>query len=340
MPEPFSSAQLSTVDRSHVYRAYRDWPKLAKQGSEVEPELPQGKFKRVVMLGMGGSAAGGDIVAGWLRSTGIGEMAVCKGYIPFLDMSGSLAIACSASGQTAETIMMMKKAMERGAKLVSVSTGGTVKEAALAAGVSHIEMPQALAPRYALPFTIFATLAITNKVLGLGCEEEAADALSEMTAVSTRIDIDSPLTANPSKGLASRLLSKTPAIYASTVTRGAAVRFKNVLNENAKKHAVVDVIPELFHNEVETWEHEAGFVPVFLRHQLEEVADGRRTDTMAQMLSDLGRDPISFKGSGRTGLAQLVSMVYELDMASYYVAVELGRDPLPTKLLDKLKQAG
>jgi hypothetical protein len=39
-------------------------------------------------------------------------------------------------------------------------------------------------------------------------------------------------------------------------------------------------------------------------------------------------------------LSQLMSMTYRLDLASYYLAVALGRDPLPTSLLWQLKDSG
>jgi hypothetical protein len=44
-------------------------------------------------------------------------------------------------------------------------------------------------------------------------------------------------------------------------------------------------------------------------------------------------------GKGPTGFAELLAMVYELDMAAYYAAIGLGRDPLPTLLIDELKRA-
>jgi hypothetical protein len=31
-------------------------------------------------------------------------------------------------------------------------------------------------------------------------------------------------------------------------------------------------------------------------------------------------------------------MVYHLDMTTYYAAIALGRDPLPTNLIDELKR--
>lgn len=338
MADQFSLSRINKVDKSKVYAVYRSWPDLALQGFDSRAPLGGRRFKRVLVLGMGGSAAGGDIVAGWLRATRLGEMWVCKGYISFLDLKDTLAIACSVSGNTDETVSMMKIAASRGATIVSISSGGRVGEESERSGYPHIRMPPVLAPRFNLPFIVFSCLSVANQALGVGCEVEAAAAIRGMRSVAKEFDTDSPAARNGAKRIARAMLGKTPAIYGTTVTRGAAVRFKNVLNENAKKHALVDVMPEMFHNEVETWEHPNGhFLPVLLRHSLEEASDRRRADSLTKILARLGRGPVTVRGEGKSSLEELATMVYELDMASYYVAVGLGRDPLPTKLIEELK---
>jgi glucose/mannose-6-phosphate isomerase len=340
LTDPFSLSQTNKIDRGKVYAAYREWPKLARQGLEIDYQPPKKKFWRVVVLGMGGSAAGGDILTGWVRARGTGEMDICKGHIPFHELSDSLAIVYSASGQTKETIAMLKTAVERSATVVSISSGGRIMELSASLGVPHVKMPQVLAPRYMLPYVLFSCFAIANGALELGCEAQADDAIREMKSLSAEVAVGRGIPKNRAKKLAAHLLSRTPAIYGTTVTRGAAVRFKNALNENAKTHALVDVIPELFHNEIESWQyHNRSFVPVFLRHSLEEETERERTDAMMKILTRLGRQPIECRGRGSTSFAELATLVYELDVASYYMAIGLGRDPLPTKLLDELKNS-
>jgi glucose/mannose-6-phosphate isomerase len=338
LPATLSPSQPKTNAKA-VYKAYGEWPKLAQLGLRIDFDPPKKKFWRVVVMGMGGSASGGDILTGWIRAKGTGEMSVCKGHVPFHDMSDTFAIVYSVSGQTKETVEMLKTAVERNATVVSISSGGKVLELSEKLGVPHLAMPPVLAPRYVLPFVLFSCFAITNKALDLGSASEATQAISEMKALWTRLDTGSPRT-NGARGLADRLRRKIPVIYGTTVTRGAAIRFKNALNENAKQHALMDVIPEAFHNEVESWQFPSSeFVPIFLRHSLEEEYVRARVDSMIALLSRMRRNPVEFRGRGRSSFAELVTMVYELDLASYYLAVDLGRDPLSTKLIDALKNA-
>ena len=312
---------------------------MARSGFDVELNVPHTGFRKAYVLGMGGSAAGGDIIASWLSDSSEFEVATFKGGLPIGSMSDVLAIACSASGRTTETVEMMETAVQRGATTVSISSGGKLMEVSERLGVPHIMMPEVVASRYMLPFIIFSCLSVVNKGLGLDCEDEAENAFKEMEAEGRSVGINTSASENPSKQLAQSILHKTPVIYGSRSTRGAGVRFKNLLNENAKRHAIFDGLPDAFHNEIEAWEDPSvEFAPVLLRHSAETERDRAGADFMVKILSELKMNPIEVRGRGESSLAQLVTMVYRLDMASYYVAIGTGQDPFPTRLMDRLRE--
>jgi len=341
MTELFSSAQANEVDKVGVHEAYERWPSLAREGFEVKVELDDIKVNRAFVLAMGGSASGGDIISGWLSDRPGVEVAVFKGQLPIGDLRGTISVACSASGQTEETIQMLRTAVQRHANVISISGGGKLREVSASLGVPHIDMPRGVAPRYMLPFIIFSTLAVLNRGLGLQCEEEAKSAISAMEAEGKGIGLAVPTSENGAKRLALTLLEKTPCIYGARVTRGVGIRFKNVLNENSKKHAHFDGIPDAFHNEIEAWQDPSvDFAPVFLRHSSEGERDRQRADIMFDILSKAGKNPVEVRGRVGPSLGQLVSMVYRLDVASYYTAIGLGRNPFPTDLIDALKRSG
>ncbi len=340
METDFSSSAIARVDSGGIRDAYRSWPSLAEKGAEVTVRLRQGEFRRVLFLGVGGSASAGDIISGWMSIRHRLPFSVHKGYIPERDLRNTLAIACSASGETKETLQMTEWAIERGAYVVSLSSGGKLAALSKKKGIPHVELPEIVAPRYVLPFLLFATISLLKREFELvGVEQEIEDAIREMRELVGRVDISVPMARNESKQLATALLKPTPKIYGSTVTRGAALRFKNVLNENAKKHASVDIAPELFHNEIEAWEGGGeGFLPIFLRHPKEPPSERRRLEAMIGVIAETGVRPLQASGRGRTDLAHLLTLVYKLDFASYYAAIGRGIDPLPTRLLDKVKR--
>jgi bifunctional phosphoglucose/phosphomannose isomerase len=339
LTDPFSKTRASQIDTHSVYKTYDRWPALARAGLGAEVDLPRGRFRRACFLGMGGSAAGGDIVAGWLTNRPGIDVVVYKGHLPSRNMSDTLAVACSASGTTIETIEMLQTVVKQGATAVSISGGGRLMEVSKRLHVPHIKMPRVVAPRYMLPFIIFACVSIVDAGMSLNSGKETRGSVAEMTGEGAQINLDVPIRENPSKQLASMILARTPSIYGDMTVRGVGNRFKNVLNENSKKHAQFDGIPDAFHNEIEAWEDpRTDFVPVFLRHSRERAIDSEREDKMARILTESGKSPIQVIGRGKATLSQLVTMAYRLDMVSYYVALGLGRDPFPTALIDKLKK--
>lgn len=339
MADPYSEEVSEQVDRHGVLKTYERWPSLAQQGFELKPGVSKAGFTRGCVMGMGGSAAGGDIISSWLAAKGGPEVSVFKGTVPVEDMTGILGVACSASGQTEETIAMMKTALKRGATVVSLSAGGRLMRVSEEMGIPHMMMPEVVAPRYMLPFIVFASMAVFDAGMGLGCVAEAKDAISELESEWKAVSPSVPLRDNAAKKLAELARERTPVIYGSRVTRGAGIRFKNVLNENSKRHAHFDGLPDAFHNEIEAWEDPAtGYMPIFLRHRSEAQWDRTRSDSMVRILQELGRKPVEVRGRGETDLAELATMVYRLDMASYYLSVALRRDPFPTALIDRLKR--
>jgi glucose/mannose-6-phosphate isomerase len=318
---------------------YMGWPGLAEEGFRSDFEVSRGGFKGACVLGMGGSADGGDILAGWLSRRRDVRFSVHKGNLRAADMRGVLAIACSASGETLETISMMKTAAAARATVVCISSGGRLEREAVSLGLQHVRMPKVTGPRYMLPFLVFSCLSAADKALGLGAGDEAHESIASMKKMSGLLGVRAPFSKNRAMQLAEKLLNKTPAILGDSVTLGVGTRFKNALNENSKKHAYFDMMPDLFHNEIEAWEGKGGaFLPVFLRHSAEEPGDSSRADRMSRLLTGLGKKPVEVRGDGVSLLSQLMTMVYHLDMASYYTAIGLGTDPLPTRLMDRLKQ--
>jgi len=338
--DPFITKRAKLADSMNVARAFSEWPELAEKGSSIALHLKPGNFRKILVLGMGGSAAAGDILAGWLHYERGVEVEVCKGVLANRDLSGCFAIACSASGNTEETLTMMENASRLGASIVSMSFGGKLAVRSKAMRIPHVQMPQVLAPRFMLPFMVFASIKLIDSVLDYDSAGQVAKTIKAMRDAQGRISSDVPLGKNPSKRLGLRLMAQTPSIYGTRATRGPGIRFKNEINENAKRHAYYEEMPELFHNEIQAWQgREKEFFPLFLRDGSESKRESRLADTFFEMLSSLNLRPVSVIGSGDFLLSRLITMLYELELASYYAAVGAGRDPFPTPLIMKLKNS-
>jgi glucose/mannose-6-phosphate isomerase len=253
-------------------------------------------------------------------------------------MRNTLVIACSFSGNTFETINMAYLSIKRNAKLLALSHGGILQRKSKEWGVEHIKMPKTVAPRYVLPFNIFAITKIVSSVYSINAEKEIKDSLEWMQKVRINISTESDIKNNTAIKLAESILKKVAKIYGDRITCGVATRFKNSINENAKRPACFETMPEAFHNDVVSWENGSSiFIPVILRHKDEDKDEKKRIDKFTSLLKDI-TNPLEVRGKGKKLLSELVTMTYLLDYASYYLAILSGTDPLPTKMIDVMRR--
>ena len=305
------------------------------------PSLPR-RPEHLVVCGMGGSAIGGDLLAGYLAPTLPIPVTVVRGYeVPAFVGPRSLVIAVSYSGSTEETLAAVAQAEHAGAPIFAITSGGQLAEAARRSGVV---VPGGLPPRAALGYLLMPALAALEH-LGLtgphGREvDEAAGVLEEIAAEAGP---GIAASRNPAKRLAEQLLGKIPAVYASSPWLAAAARrWKCQFNENSKTLATWDAFPELNHNETVGWGAPpalAGLVAVVV---LLDGTEPARTLRRVQLTSDLAFHPaggahqVRARGAGR--LARLLSLVLMGDLISIYLAYLRGIDPTPVEIIDVIKQ--
>jgi glucose/mannose-6-phosphate isomerase len=332
---------IAAADPKKVYELYESWPDRAEDTLKQKVDFTPKKFDRIAYLAVGGSATAGDIISDWMLSSGGVEVSVFRGGLPKLRLDGTLVIICSTSGDTVETLKMAEAVGGSPAQIVTISHGGKLKEIAERQGLPHVEIGLAKAPRYSLPYSLFASVAVLRAASLLqGIEWELDDSISTMKLVRDTIRIEKATPDNPAKKVALALDDKQPCIYASSVTKSVARRFKNSLNENAKVHARFDSAPDIFHNEVEAWESgDASQQPVILRRQNDPPLESRVFGTFDALLRARGRNPLGVDGTGKGNLSQLMSLCYTLDFASYYVAILNGTEPFGIPLIDEMKRS-
>jgi len=129
-------------------------------------------------------------------------------------------------------------------------------------------------------------------------------------------------------------------VYGGPLTATAAYRFKTDLEENAKVLAIAGAIPEMNHNEIETW-HGPGARArhlILLREEGERPEIARRFTLVREMVEPVagGVSELWARGSGR--LARILSLAYASTWVSFYVAMLHGEDPWPVPRLEQVKR--
>jgi glucose/mannose-6-phosphate isomerase len=296
----------------------------------------------VVITGMGGSGIAGDVTAAVAAEAGFPlPVVVHKGYgVPPFVGPRSLVVACSYSGGTEETLSAAEAALDRGARLFAVTSGGALGDTAAAAGAPVVRIPGGGMPRHGLGWLAVPVL------VGLGLDadlDETVEVQGELAAAAAR---DVPSAENPAKQLALRLASgSVPVAWgARGIGQVAAYRLKCQLNENAKVPAFWAELPELDHNEIVGLQEPsplAGNLGLVLFR--DPAGEHPRVATRFQVTEDLVGPRFAWMAEvaarGRSPLARLASLLLLADLGSVYTALELGHDPTPIPSIDRLKRA-
>lgn len=301
------------------------------------------KPREVLILGMGGSAIGGDLLADWASGSIGVPLAICRDYhIPLYAGSESLVIAVSYSGDTEETLSSFIEAVGRGCMVVAVTSGGILRDLCKRMGVPIVELPGGMVPRSAIAYLFFPLIVILEKFgLVSGIERELQEAIEILRRIRDEIVPEVPITRNQSKRLAATLCDSIPVIYGDCHSRGIALRSRTQINENSKLLALSGFLPEIDHNDVMGWEapveYARRFSVVFLRTADDLKEMELRADLTRDLISNKARRVVEVFPEGNTLLAKMLSVMYIVDVASIYLAVLNGVDPLSMKSITALK---
>jgi len=299
---------------------------------------------RVVILGMGGSAIGGDLLNSLASLESKTPISVSRDYnLPQFVDSKTLAIASSYSGMTEETLSAFNQALATPAKKLVITTGGKLKAIAEQNKIPVLTIDYKAPPRAALAHSFVTLLGICQN---LGVVSDKSNDVAEMAQVlrdlQTTIDENRPLQSNPAKQLATKLRSHLAVIYGAGFVSTAAQRWKTQINENSKAWAFYEILPELNHNATVGYEFPADFAErlfvVFLRSPRLNPRTLVRYKLTAEMLSNAKVSYEIVDARGESALSQMMSLVYFGDWVSYYLALLNETDPSPVKIIDFLKK--
>jgi len=302
------------------------------------------EVNRIVILGMGGSAIGGDLLRTLVSEECPVPILVCREYdVPAFVDNRTLVIASSYSGGTEETLAAFAMAREQGAKLVAVTTGGKLATMAEAGDVPVLRFSYNAQPRAALGHSFIPLLSILCQLGLVGdCELEIEKAAKSLEDLRSLIDESIPSVQNPAKQLAATLHGRLPVVYGAGLLTEAARRWKGQFNENSKAWAFYEAIPELNHNAVVGYEfppeYAGKIVVVFLRSNLLHPRTLVRYEVTQQLLQRAGvrYEVVEARGEGR--LSQVLTTVHYGDFVSYYLALLYDVDPTPVSTINFLKE--
>jgi len=300
----------------------------------------------IVVLGMGGSAIAGDVLAAVGSSLPV-PIIVIRGYrTPAFVGPRTLVFAMSYSGNTEETLSMARGAFKCGAPVVTVSCGGALDTLAAEHGGVRIPCPTGLMPRAAIG-ALVAPLFVSLFRIGMYPEAHAllVTAQEQLARRREQCRADVEGTKNPARELA-RLIGRTiPVVHGGGALGGvAARRWKSDVNENAKAPAFWGAYPEANHNEICGWGQHGDVTRqiltlVQLRHGYEHPRLAKQITIAREIVEEVFVQVLDVEAQGESRLAQLLDLMYLGTWTSTYLALDNDVDPGPIDAIAQLKAA-
>jgi glucose/mannose-6-phosphate isomerase len=340
-------AVTARIDASNMLGRIREMPRqlaLARQIAGAAP-LPEayGEPSAILVLAMGGSAIGAELVAGVAGPRLKVPLTVHRDYdLPGWAGDGTLVIAASHSGETVETLRAAAEARRRGLHLVVISTGGELGREATAAGTPFLRYEAPGQPRAAIGFGVglmhelLTRAGLIAEPDSLGPAVEALESLLERNAPGIET------TANPAKELAWAVFGRIPVIYGAGPMAPVAHRWKTQINENAKAWASFEAMPEANHNAIEgsinPRELSDAVYVIQLRDPNEPAEITDRYRVVEELLGERATNRSVAWAEGPTALARVLTQVAFGDLVSVYLAILYQTDPTPVTLLAMLKE--
>ncbi len=336
------TAALARIDAHDTRTVLTDFPAQCRAavGLALSPSGALPRPRMVIVAGMGGSAAGGDLLAACAAERLDVPVLVHRGYgLPALAGPADLVIALSYSGDTVETLSAATTGLERGCRVVAITAGGRLAALARRHRLTSVTLPAGLMPRMALGYLFFPMLAVLRAAdLMVVKDAEVEEALGGLEALTRELVPALSASANEAKRLALALGPRLPIIYGGPVTGPVAYRWKTDIEENAKRFAVAGVLPELNHNEIEVW---GTPIPhalhvVLLRDVHEDAEIGRRFTLVRELLAPSTAVSEAWT-RGTSSLARRLSLIALGQWTSFYLAVLHGLDPWAVPVLESFK---
>jgi len=327
---------IEKYDSQKMYKIYDDWPEIAQNSFESEQKsINFDDISHIIFAGMGGSGAIGDIFESILSKSKI-HVNVVKGYVlPKTVDSKTLVIVVSVSGDTAETLSILKSAKKLNCKMMVFSSNGKMLEFCIKNNIQHRIVTKYHSPRASFTSYLYTILKVLHSTLEIK-QEDILESIKELKNTSKKINSKNLTESNPSLMLA-KWITGIPMIYYSFGLKSACIRFKNSLNENSKMHVFTEDVIEMGHNGIVGWETESTVQPILIEGKEDHIKTKKRWQILKEYFLKNKIEYYEIISIDGSILSKIINLVYVLDYSSIYKSILLEINPSSVKSIEYIK---
>ena len=333
----------SPSDTLGIYKSIMEFPAQCKQVIHdlAATNIPSkcSLAQNIVISGMGGSALGGRIVVSLERyALKIPVVVSTEYHLPAFANAGTLAVICSYSGNTEESLSSLAEARARGCEIFVIASGGKLaqlaKEFNLPAYIFSPDHNTSGQPRMGLGYNLLSVITLLSRCQLIHPPPKLGELPAFLTSRQSRLaQFDE---------FATHLAHRIPILIASEHLTGAAHAVQNMLHENAKTFATVFDLPEADHHLMEglsqpfQLHQELAFV--FMQSAKYHPETAKRYPLTAGIVKKHHIPALFWQPAGDTPLLEVMDVIQTGAYLSYKLAQNAGIDPGPIPWVDWLKE--
>lgn len=333
-----------SYDSGDMFNVLKNYHNQVKEVVEKILEIDRTKYsgvEKIIVTGLGGSAISGDVVYTLFQDQLTIPYVVNRNYnLPNFADNKTLVIACSYSGNTEETLSSFDEALNKGCKIVTISSGGKLKEKAIKNNLLHLEVPSGYQPRCAIGLMLTTLIKFFEEAGFIFFEN---DFYSNIISLLEKKSSEYSSEDGEPYNFALKLIGKFPIIHSTELLQSINVRFRSQLAENSKVLSYSGIIPELNHNEIIAWEkYDEKFLPAILIQMIDDNDHPRnklRFDITKEILSEVKVEILRLQSNQSKFYLRIFDLIYFVDWVSFFLAVTRKVDPTPIKNINALKEA-
>ncbi|MDD3725583.1 MAG: bifunctional phosphoglucose/phosphomannose isomerase [Candidatus Ratteibacteria bacterium] len=336
-----SQENINILDTKDMLGKLKGFAVQCKDGYSLPvPSLSSTSVKKVILSGMGGSAIGGDIITAIASESSKIPCFVNRDYtLPsFASDEKTLVVIISYSGNTEESLSVLREAIKRKNSVVCITSGGKIEKIAGEAGIPLLKIPGGYPPRCALGYLFFSSYKIME---GIGVVPPIDKNI--FTKMEQWIEKFIPEKhSNLARNLAEKMYNRIGLLYSNNRFYPATTRWKTQLAENSKTFAFINVLPEMNHNEIMSWRYPEWFIkkclPIFIVSNNEHPRVDLRFEITKEIIFKKQPEIIALTTEGESLLEELFYLIILGDWVSFYLAILNSVDPTEIQEIDLLKQ--
>lgn len=342
--------EVRKIDSLGMFNVIRDFPLQVEDAIKIGrhcPIIQSPGANRWVIIGIGGSAIAGDLLQTFFRNSQFDQIniSVNRNYdiLTKVDYQTNVIIS-SYSGNTEETLEAYTKIKEKTQRIIGITSGGKLRELLQHDGFPVVEIPGGYQPRAAIGYSFFSLLLmILRSTLDNEIPQDVGNSIGELLNMlkqnSQRYSVVNE--SNPAIAFAEENTGKIFIIYGCEETLyPLALRFRAQLQENSKNLAFSHYIPEMNHNEINSYEFPSDLlnrvVVILLSDRNDYPRNKVRIEATEQILNKKVK-VVKFQSDATSFLVRLFDLLYFFDWCSFYLAIQNGVDPTQIPTITQLK---